>query len=204
MRTIFQAVALFLGFIAPLAAGDTPIGHITKAKGNISATNDQQITRTLAKNGPLFEGDTIQVGEDSQAMIKLLDGSMITLVANTQYQISSYQYGRLGEKDSFFSELFQGGIRLLSGRIGKRNPENYQIRTPNGVLGLRGTLVECLLNSGLLYLHVDQGQAAFTNDTGTLVIGTGTVQYAVVARFNAMPQTMMSRPMQMAPFMMIP
>jgi hypothetical protein len=184
--------------------GASPVGEVVVANGSIRALDANQNVRSLTKKSSIFVADTIEVGENSLAGIQMLDGSVITLVANTKYRIESFIYKSSSSKDNFVSQLSKGGFRLLSGDIGKRNPEKYEIRTENGTIGLLGTVVEGLMQDDSLYVHVNKGRATLTNAAGTVTIGTGTVEYAVISRFDELPQTLVSRPAQLTPHYFVP
>lgn len=190
-------VCLILCWASHLTAGSDAVGTISQAKGTIQALDSNQTLRTLTVQSPIFANDTIEVGENSFVHLQMIDGSLITLVSNTTYQIESFSYHSNGRRNQFISKLVKGGFRLISGEIGKQNPENYEIYTENGTIGLRGTIVEGLIREDTLYVHVTKGQAEITNEAGTVTIGTGTVEYAVVSRFDELPQTLVSRPAQL-------
>jgi len=177
-----------------------PIGKVVLAEGEVSAIDKEKTERPLKKDSPVFEKDTIVVSEDARAEIHLTDGSALALRPETEYQITSYSYEKSPTKDNYLGNLLKGGFRTVSGAIGKENPEKYEINTPNAIIGLRGTLVDGSYKDNTLYVFVDQGKAEVRNGAGSIMIGTGLAQYAVVSRYNALPQTMMSRPPQLTPY----
>ncbi|MGB1239541.1 MAG: FecR family protein [Pseudomonadales bacterium] len=106
---------------------------------------DPQLTNSQARGIELQQGQALEQGDqiDTRSglvQIKFSDGSFIALQPQTQFKIKRYHYN--GEQDGSeraIYQLSQGGLRTVSGQIGKRNKRNYAIETPVATIGIRGT-----------------------------------------------------------------
>lgn len=134
-RTI-AAAALF----APLLAFAQ--GTVQYLSGTLSAQKPDGTVRVLAERSTIAVGEVITTQRDSYAQLRFSDGGQVTLRPETQVRIESYAYeeGR-PERDSFAMQLFKGGLRSLTGLIGKRgnNRNAYRMVTSTATIGIRGT-----------------------------------------------------------------
>ena len=74
---------LFLALGAPISADTSAIGEVTFSKGVATAQTEGQPARFLGKGFPLYEGDVVSTGKRSFAILKLSDGTKMTLRPNT-------------------------------------------------------------------------------------------------------------------------
>lgn len=47
---------------------------------------------------------------------------------------------------------------MISGNTGKLNSKKFEISAPEAIIGLRGTVVEGLMQDDTLYVHVNKGE----------------------------------------------
>jgi len=124
--------------IAPALAWGQAAGRVLLAVGEVSALRGPA-TVPLALNSLIFPGDTIRLGPNSNAQIRLTDESIVGLRERSVFRIDEYQYAQ-GEGKSVFS-LLAGGMRTVTGQIGRLASQrgNYAVRTPTSTIGIRGT-----------------------------------------------------------------
>lgn len=169
--------------------GKTEVGKVTLLEGTAEATG-----RTLQVGSPIYVKDKIKTGDQSMIQIVFTDQSILDIKPNSTFLIKDYKYG-MG-KDRSNTELAAGGFRFLSGSI-KPNPDDYNIKTPNATIGLLGTLLEADMADDALYVACTQGQVQIKNAAGTVVIGEGMEQYAVVTSYSRRPNIFISPPSNM-------
>jgi len=116
------------------------IARVAFLRGQLSATNKHKKTRQVFVGGPIYEGETLKTGGSSFAVLAFKDKSRITLNTNTVFEIKKHHYViDKPEKSSALMELFRGGLRVVTGLIGRKNKKSYQMRTPVATIGIRGT-----------------------------------------------------------------
>jgi hypothetical protein len=134
MAMSFAAVAMSGG-----ALGQQAAGRFLIAVGTVSVERGAERIAAAA-GAEVRAGDTIQVGPQSNAQIRLADASIIALRPETTFRISTFNFGSPGQqKDSAFFSLLKGGIRTVTGLIGKTNQQDYAVETPTATIGIRGT-----------------------------------------------------------------
>ncbi len=131
------ALLMALSAIYPLhvygAAGvaQFSVGDVNVRRG-VAAT-------PLAKGQAIESGDSIVTGNAGQAQIRFTDGGLVSLSPNSQFNIDKYADENDAGKDSFAVSFLRGGMRAITGLIGKRNRENYKVTTSTATIGIRGS-----------------------------------------------------------------
>lgn len=177
------------------------VGTITHSSGTVSVKRADGSSKLLGLRSEVHEGDQISTQSDTYTRVKFRDGGELTLRPNSQVQVANYAFTESApEKDNIVINLFKGGLRALSGLIGKRNRDNVAYKTPTATIGIRGT------NFGLLFcqndcaevptvsgqppqngLHLDvaNGEIVASNPGGTLNFTVG--QFGFVGGPNTPP-----------------
>jgi hypothetical protein len=92
----------------------------------------------------LREGDVVNVGEllraapTGEAVLKTEDGGLLALRPNAQ--LLAVRYAAEGKpSDHLALKLLSGGLRMITGWIGRINRASYQVASPTATIGIRGT-----------------------------------------------------------------
>lgn len=102
----------------------------------------------LAQGDAVQVGDTIATGDKSRAQILMNDGARVALRANSRYRVDEFglpasvgatQATTTQAEGVTVATLLKGGFRSSTGAIGKDGKGRYEVRTPIGTLGIRGT-----------------------------------------------------------------
>lgn len=173
------------------------VGHAVAVQGIVKASNSEQEDRILQKNGDVFLGDTIMTEEMSKGQIKFTDGTMVLLIPGSSYSVNDYVFTHSWEKNRFAAKLHQGGLRIATGMIASKNPENFELGTPNATIGVRGTIFETNFVQGNLYVGSSSGKVTVTNSGGSLEVGSN--HYAEVTSSDMAPQPLAQRPAALDP-----
>ncbi len=197
MKRIFLVLALFA-----IGAAHGAAGKAVFVSGTVTAEGPRP--RVLAAGADVNVGDTIVTAVKSRAQLAMNDGQRYALRAGSSFRIDTFSLPAAvsngaqatavaADGQSFFT-LQKGGFRSVSGAIGKQDPSAYQVRTPVGTLGIRGTIWaavfcrdDCDDAPGLapgqpirngLYLGVDQGRIHFAGRGLDLELNAG--EYAFI------------------------
>ena len=122
----------------------------------------------MLRGGAVDEGDSINTN-NGRIQIRFTDGGFVALQPETIYRLDEYEFqGETdgNEKSSFY--LVEGGIRLVTGLIGRKNKETFKLQTPVATIGIRGT----------------SGKVVHTEATGTLLAGYGGIWDLTSGAFN--------------------
>lgn len=128
-------ISLLLGSVSLWAA--TEVGEVAFSRGVLTGQVGNDAPRILGKGLPLHNGETLNTGSSGFAVIKLEDGTRMTLRPDTSFKIVNVD-ARKGKENAFL-RLFRGGFRALTGFISKRKPDAFRVGTAVATIGIRGT-----------------------------------------------------------------
>ncbi|HSY28338.1 MAG TPA: FecR domain-containing protein, partial [Burkholderiaceae bacterium] len=117
---------------------DPPAGKIDLIGGEVSIIQGGKPARRAVVGDAVNEGDVLVTGKESEAHVTMLDAGFIALRPNTKLKIESYRADGGGSDNGVFS-LIIGGMRSITGWIGRYNQQSYKVRTPTATIGVRGT-----------------------------------------------------------------
>lgn len=173
---------------APARAGTAPAGQVIVASGTVEALAPGGEARALRRRSPFYSGETIRTAAASEVQLRFADGALLSLRADSEFRVDDYRYENDGGAgDRSVSTLIKGGLRTITGVIGKQDPQAYQVKTPVATIGVRGTHYEAVLESpGSLVLAAWQGGIRVQNEAGTMDLGAG-ADYAFARAEAARP-----------------
>ena len=115
------------------------VGWIERAQGKVLVTLPSGRTQPLLVGDPLEEGQRVETGTDGEALIHFVDEALLALRPNTKVDISQYSYHAESRSGASAVRLIKGGLRFVTGLIGKISHEQVKITTPVATIGVRGT-----------------------------------------------------------------
>jgi chromosome segregation ATPase len=176
-----------------------PAGRIDVVTGQVRILATGKPTRLALAGDVLNEGDFVLTGEASEALITMGDSGFIAVRANTRMQILSYKADG-GDDDNGIFKLVTGGMRSITGWIGKYNRKAYQIQTPTATIGIRGTDHETrYLPAGSsegpagTYDKVFVGETSIVSDAGETEVDPNTAGF-VAPEADQRPRVLASVP----------
>jgi len=184
-------LALAVSAAFPASAIAAEVARVQFAAGQVNATGPDGRSRTIARGADINEGDTVNT-EQGRVQLKFNDGALVSLQPRTAFRIDEYAYRGTpdGSEKGFFS-LLRGGLRTVTGLIGRQNNDSYRVRTQTATIGIRGT--EYIADVGnSLSVSVGGGRISLTNDAGTFIIEQG--QTAYVADAKSLPVVQLQKP----------
>jgi len=207
-RTWRQLLALGITYLLfcmalPAHAVQSPIAKVIVSVGKVEAVDLEGQVRRLKRRSEVYASDTVMTHGGAKAQLRFTDGSMLALKPNSRFAIETYQY-RTGDEDGkAVYNLLKGGMQTITGAIGRKNKENYALKTPTATIGIRGTYYQlkscqgdCFNSAGTpepdgLYGGVKGGAIQITNSSGSYTINVG--EYFYMAGPDA-PVVMLDKP----------
>lgn len=126
--------ALSVGWAAQVAA------TVVQLSGPLLAKKASGAARILSLRSEVESGDTLVTEKNTYAMLKFIDNSEITLKPGTTFKVEDFSYDAgKPDGDSASFSLVKGGLRSVTGLLGKRNKEKFSMKTPSATIGIRGT-----------------------------------------------------------------
>lgn len=116
----------------------TAAGQIKLVYGEVTVTAAEGASRPASVGMALHQGETITTGPDAELHAEMEDGAYLAARPNSRLQIVRYNLTGTAADRSWI-DLIKGGLRLVTGWIGKSNPGAFRLRTPVATIGIRGT-----------------------------------------------------------------
>jgi hypothetical protein len=167
-------------------------GTVVNLSGPLMVKRADGTARILAVKSEVEEGDTLVTEKNTYAMLKLIDNSEITLRPGTTFTIDKFTFeSGKPEDDNAAFNLVRGGLRSVTGLLGKRSKQRFALKTPTATIGIRGTTFVAQYvptpqespapnTSGLapgLYVQVLDGQIVVNNTGGAQNFSAGQFGY---------------------------
>ena len=114
-------------------------GEVQQLLGRVQAATRNGSIRRLRQGQKIFSGDMLSTGPNSFLRIKYTDGGYMMLRPNTRFVIEEYKKSEDVQEERGFFRLLKGGLRAVTGLIGKLRRKNYRVATPVATIGIRGT-----------------------------------------------------------------
>lgn len=64
---------------------------------------------------------------------------MLSVGPNSSLDLTHYVFDQTSQNGSLLLNLIQGTVRMVTGIMGKTNPDLIKLTTPTSVVGVRGT-----------------------------------------------------------------
>ena len=194
--------ALLAAAAAPVLAQTTPaqVGTVTHLSGVLVARGADGSTRLLGVKSAVAEGETLATETNTYARVKFEDDAEIVLRPSTQLKIDSYQYQNAQPaRDNALLSLLKGGLRSVTGLLGRRSRDKVKFSTATATIGIRGTHFGMLLcqndcasiptpkgpPANGLHVDVVDGAVVISNAAGQQVLVAG--QFGFVRDLNTAP-----------------
>jgi hypothetical protein len=149
-------------------------GYIYDAAGSVTIAAGRNAPRAAVVNDTVTAGMVIRTGGDSHAVLKFEDGEVVSLQSNSGFLVREYIYNpQQVEKSNIVFSMLKGGMRFITGLIGRSNPQAFRLATPSATIGIRGTEFFAVLANDALYNKVLSGSITVTNAAGMSVFTAG-------------------------------
>ncbi len=149
------------------------VGTVIFSAGDVTISHADKTIIKAEKNAELNAGDAIETKE-GRVQLSMIDGGKISLQPNTIYKINQFEFtGKEDGSEYNFTELVKGGLRTISGLIGHKNRDHYQLKTAVATIGIRGTEFTVNFNNNNLLMTTNHGSVDVCNAGGCLNAMTG-------------------------------
>ena len=135
MKFLTFITFIFFSFNIANASNQDFIGVVGAAIGDIKNQKNEK----LSNGSKIFYGDTIIVNEQSNAQVLFLDQTVITIGEKSELTVDEFVYDPETNDGKFVSNIKSGTVKVITGEISKKNPDNLEVNVPTGSIGARGT-----------------------------------------------------------------
>lgn len=145
----------------------------TSVTGSAQVQTGSATPRALRLGDEVRQGDTVSTGASSAVVLKFTDGQVAALTSNSRMTISAYQYNQAAGTGNVLLSLINGGMRAITGLIGRNQPQQVAYRAATATIGIRGTDTSMATDGTRVAVVVNDGEITFTFGGQTIVISAG-------------------------------
>ncbi|MET0312075.1 MAG: FecR family protein [Burkholderiaceae bacterium] len=176
MKQVFRLKSSLL--VVAIAAAYPLAGHgaagVTQFTSGDVSVRRGAATDALTKGKNVESGDSIVTGPNGRAQVRFSDGGLVAVAPNSQFNITRYADANDGKQDAFLVDLLRGGMRAVTGLIGKRNRDNYKVTTQTATIGIRGSAFELAYGpDGQLFVSTQMDEIEVCTRAGCVGLTAG-------------------------------
>jgi len=173
-----------LAAVFPLSAQATGAARVDFATGDVSVLAPDGRSRPLARGAEIHNGELVDTGS-GRAQLRFSDGAQVSLAPQTQFRVDDYRFeGKADGSEKGLFSLLKGGLRTITGIIGRNNRDNYRLTTTVATIGIRGTEYSVTYGKSIS-VTTGEGSIEVCNAAGCLILNNGETGY--VADSNTQP-----------------
>ena len=166
--------------------------------GQVEIIAEDGKSRSAERGAPVYSGESIRSGKSSSLQLKMVDDGYLAIRPSTEVRIDEYRF-KGDTADRAQTSLLRGGLRSITGSIGKKRKESFKLRTPVATIGVRGTDFEIFYQPGDqtdlpqgAYLRVNAGRGYLQNYAGVQFVNPN--QTGFVATRSSQPVLLKDAP----------
>ena len=116
------------------------IGQIKLLSGDVRIVRNGE--KVQAQAGDILQQeDEVETGSDGSVGMTFIDSSRMSLGPDSRIKLQQFQFDPTTNAGKFTTNIKQGTLTVISGKIAKESPESMKVTTPSTILGLRGTVL---------------------------------------------------------------
>jgi FecR protein len=184
---------IIIGIHSTASTAEGRIGNAAAAKNRVDGVLEGKYRRIFI-GSEVYQNEVVRTGLDSITDLKFIDETSLLVGPTSEITLDKFIYDPAGTSGTVVIQATRGAFRFVTGTQDKKA---YQIKTPYGSLGVRGTILEIVLKScspqirpeacGLKVRLVEGGGVNVTTPAGR-VIQMNTVNTMVTVAGNGVAQ----------------
>lgn len=119
------------------ARGLEVVGSATVVRGESYAIYTNKKRREIQTGSDVYVGDRLYTGAAGFIHLKMIDDAVIDLRCNSEMLIENYKM--VPDNNTSVIHLLKGSLHKITGKIGKKITDRYEMHTPMATIGVRGT-----------------------------------------------------------------
>ena len=137
-----SVLTVLLAMQSTVSNADPRIGTAASTRPSVEAVAGGN-TQTLSAGSEIYANQTVRTGNRGMADLVFLDKTNLSVGPTSEVRLDKFVYDPTGSSGSVVLQATRGAFRFVTGSQAKHA---YQVSTPHGTLGVRGTIVELLVN----------------------------------------------------------
>jgi len=140
--TLASVLTILFAMQSGASNAEPRIGTAASTRPNVEAVGVGS-TQTLSAGSEIYANQTVRTGNRGMADLVFLDKTNLSVGPTSEVRLDKFVYDPTGSSGSVVLQATRGAFRFVTGSQAKHA---YEVSTPHGTLGVRGTIVELLVN----------------------------------------------------------
>lgn len=133
-----QSAAPPAGPASPVSTEDHA-GFIKSVQGTAHLLGANDAARPVRAGDRIGQVDRIVTEANSGVSLVLRDGTTIVVGPSSRLDVKEFHFDSTTQDGGLLVSLLRGSLRMITGLIGKTNPDAVRIETQTATIGIRGT-----------------------------------------------------------------
>ena len=130
--------------LAQVALGATPLeaqraGILKDIRGNVRLLGSDGVSRPARAGDALAPIERIETEPNAAAGVVLRDGTSLVVGPSSRLDLKEFHFDSTTRDGGILISLVRGSLRMITGLIGKTQPDAVRVETPTATIGIRGT-----------------------------------------------------------------
>ncbi len=121
------------------AAPERQAGFVKSVRGDVKLLSAAATARNAVPGDALALVDRIVTGPDSSAAVVLRDDTTLVVGPSSRLDLKQFHFDATTHEGGLLVSLLRGSMRMITGLIGKTNPDAVRVETQTATIGIRGT-----------------------------------------------------------------
>lgn len=114
------------------------VAYVKTVTGDAWVIANGSVTKAAA-GVAIAKGNRLKTGSDASLGVSFIDNTVMSFGSDTELVVDEYLYAPNQSQFGLSVNLVKGTLNYVSGLIAKLKPESVTIKTPTGIIGVRGT-----------------------------------------------------------------
>lgn len=163
------------------ANDESAIGLVKEVSGDATVTHPDGSSEKITLGTEIYQGDIIETSAEGAVNIVFVDESSFAVSNNARLAIDEYVFDPASQSGETNVSILRGMFVFTSGLIGRDDPDDVQIDTPVGSIGIRGTTIAGHINP--------DGESQITVVEGAIVIRNGVTEVTLSDQYDTVTLT---------------
>ncbi len=129
------------GQYAGPSQGAEPVGTAREVSGEVTVTRTDGTVEKVEIGTVVFQGDVIETEDQGAVELIFVDETSFAISEDARMAIDEYIYDPSTQSGSTDVSMLRGLFIFSSGLIARNDPDDVNIETPVGSIGIRGTII---------------------------------------------------------------
>lgn len=126
----------------------SPVGEVHEVSGQATVTRTDGTVDDIQIGTRIFQGDVVETNADGAVNIVFVDETSFAVSEDARLAIDEFVFDPSTNSGAQNFSVLKGVFVFTSGLIGREDPDDVEIDTPIGSIGIRGTIIAGDIDAG--------------------------------------------------------